>query len=209
MRAAIFACLVIVLFSFSSVFSQDPYQEFKVKRKNVFEFTKKPEMKDEKNATTISFAVKDYCDVTVAIESSDGKILRHLASGVLGDNAPEPFKKSSLEQSIFWDNKDDTGKYVDDKANIKIRVSLGLQAEYEKDLYYSPYKRISSLPVLYSAPEGIYVYEGMGRDHLRLFGHDGVYQKSIYPFPASQLKNVKGLNWVKAPDGLKSSFKYL
>ncbi len=200
MRVAIVACLVF-FFSFPLSFSQDAYQEFKVKRKNVFEFTKKPELKDEKNATTVTFAVKDYCDVTVAVESLDGKILRHLASGVLGDNAPEPFKKSSLEQSIFWDNKDDTGKYIDDKANIKIRVSLGLQAEYEKDLYYSPHKRISSLPVLYSAPEGIYVYEGMGRDHLRLFGHDGSYLKTIYPFPASQVKNVLGLNWVKAPDG--------
>jgi hypothetical protein len=201
MKMTIFTWFGLFLISSFDLFSQDAYQEFKVKRINVFEFTKKPEMKDEKNTTTISFTVKEFCDVTVAIENSEGKILRHLASGVLGDKAPEPFKKSSLEQTITWDNKDDQGKYLDDKANLKIRVSLGLQAEYEKDLYYSPYKRISSLPVLYAAPEGIYVYEGMGRDHVRLYGHDGIYNKSIYPFPASQLKNVKGLNWVKAPDG--------
>ena len=201
MRITIFTWLGLFLISTIDLYSQDAFQEFKVKRKNVFEFTKKPEMKDEKNTTTISFAVKEFCDATVAIENNEGKILRHLASGVLGDNAPEPFKKSSLEQTIIWDNKDDQGKYLDDKANLKVRVSLGLQAESEKDLYYSPYKRISSLTVLYAAPEGVYVYEGMGRDHVRLYGHDGIYDKTIYPFPASQLKKVKGLNWVKAPDG--------
>lgn len=199
MRNAILTWFILLLTS--NVNAQDAYQEFKVKRKNVFEFTKKPEMKDGKNSTTITFAVKDFCDVTIAIENLEGKILRHLASGVLGDNAPEPFKKNSLEQVVIWDNKDDTGKYLDDKANLKVRVSLGLQAEYEKDLYYSPYKRISSLPVLHAAPEGVYVYEGMGRDHLRLYSHDGSYNKTIYPFPASQIKKVKGLNWVKAPDG--------
>lgn len=201
MRNFILIWMSISAFSSSLIFSNDAFQEFKIKRKNIFEFTKKPELIDDKNSTTISFTVKDFCDVTIAIENAEGKILRHLASGVLGDKAPEPFKKNSLEQSIIWDNKDDAGKYLDDKASLRIRVSLGLQAEYEKDLYYSPYKRISSLPVMVAAPEGVYVYEGNGRDHLRLFGHDGVYNKTIYPFPASQLKKVEGLNWIKAPDG--------
>lgn len=200
MKISIVILAILLVINFN-VFSQDAFQEFKVKRKNIFEFTKKPEIKDEKNITTISFAVKDFCDVTIAIENLEGKILRHLASGVLGENAPEPFKKSSLEQAIVWDNKDDSGKYLDNKLDLKIRVSLGLQAEYEKDLYYSPYKRISSMPVLASSPEGVYVYEGLGRDHVRLYGHDGKYNKTIYPFPASQIKNVKGLNWMKAPDG--------
>lgn len=181
--------------------ADDPFQEFKVKRKNIFEFTKKPELKEEKNSTIISFAVKDFCDATIVIENLDGKIVRYLVSGVLGPNAPEPFKKNSLEQSIVWDNKDDSGRYLDDKASIRVRVSLGLQAEYEKDLYYSPYKRISEIPLLYASPEGIYVYEAKGRDHLRLFNHQGNYEKTIYPFPASQIKNVIGLRWIKAPDG--------
>lgn len=189
------------LIGFSNVFTEDAFKEFKVSRKNVFEFTKKPELKEEKNLTTISFAVKDFCDVTVAIENVEGKIIRHLASGVLGAKAPEPFQKNSLEQTIQWDNKDDRGKYIDDLVNTKVRVSLGLQAEYEKDLYYSPHKRISVLPIMCATPEGIYVFEGMGRDHVRLYSHDGKYEKTIYPFPASQIKNVKGLKWWQAPDG--------
>ncbi len=51
-----------------------------------------------------------YCDVTVAIVDPDkdvsglgrGTVVRHLASGVLGPNAPEPFQKNSLRQTIYW-----------------------------------------------------------------------------------------------------------
>lgn len=195
-------CLLFFQFSYQLWSQEDAFQEFKVKRKEVFEFAKKPElMRTEKNATTITFTSKDYCDVTVAIETLEGKIIRHLASGVLGSKAPAPLLKSSLEQTIVWDHKDDAGKYVDNLEAIRVRVSLGLQAEYEKDLYYSPYKRIAILPIMSAAPEGIYVFEGMGRDHVRLYTHDGKYDKTIYPFPASQIKNVKGLKWWKAPDG--------
>jgi len=189
--------------SFCVLWAEDPFQEFKVKRKNVFEFTKKPELTHEKDKTTISFAVKDFCDVTVAVENNDGKIIRHLASGVLGYKAPSPFLKNSLEQSIVWDNKDDAGSYVDELGNVKIRVSLGLKAEYEKDLYHSPHLRVSNLPVMCATPEGLYVYQGLGRDHIRLFNSEGNYQKTIYPFPASQIKNVNGLKWWNAPDGNK------
>jgi len=201
MRIAMLLWISIFLLQNLFLFADDPYQEFKVKRKNAFEFTKKPEMKEEKNTTTITFAVKDYCDVTVVIENLEGKILRYLVSGVLGPKAPEPFQKNSLDQTIIWDNKDDAGRYLDDKSSLKVRVSLGLQAEFEKDLYYSPYKRISEIPLLFAAPEGLYVFESKGRDHLRLYNRAGVYEKSIYPFPASQLKNVIGLRWIKAPDG--------
>lgn len=198
---------MILFFLFKPILAQDAFQEFKIKRKNIFEFSKKPSLKQEKNQSIISFATKDMCDVTIAIENSDGKIVRHLASGVLGSNAPEPFQKDTLEQNIIWDYKDDRGRYIDELDTLKIRVSLGLQAEYEKDLYYSPYKRISSLPIMCAAPEGIYVYEGRGRDHLRLFGHDGKYIKTIYPFPASQIKNVIGLKWWKAPNGADVLYK--
>ena len=207
MKLNIVAHLVVLFFLFKTILTQDAFQEFKVKRKNVFEFSKKPSLTQEKNQAVISFTTKDMCDVTIAIENSDGKIVRHLASGVLGSNAPEPFQKDSLEQNIIWDYKDDSGRYIDVLDTLKIRVSLGLQAEYEKDLYYSPYKRISSLPLMCAAPEGIYVYEGRGRDHLRLFGHDGKYIKAIYPFPASQIKNVIGLKWWKAPNGTDVLYK--
>ena len=133
MRVITVTLFLLLIVFFFDLKAEDAFQEFKIKRKDVFEFTKKPILQEEKNSTKILFAVKDFCDVTVAIENLEGKILRHLASGVLGAKAPEPFKKDYLEQSIIWDNKDDTGRYLDDKTSIKVRVSLGLQAEYEKD----------------------------------------------------------------------------
>ncbi len=64
--------------------------EFKVKRHEVFEFARKPQVKRSGDRVTIRFASKGYCDATVAIEDAKGRTLRHLASGVLGPNAPEP-----------------------------------------------------------------------------------------------------------------------
>src|SRR5437762_2280944 len=74
------------------------------KRDDVFEFTQKPACR--KTATDryeIHFAVKGACDVAVGIVDHDGKIVRHLAAGVLGANAPEPLQKNSLEQKLVWD----------------------------------------------------------------------------------------------------------
>jgi DNA-binding beta-propeller fold protein YncE len=197
-----FVGLLLVYCNITNLVADDAFQEFKIKRKEVFEFTKEPILKrEDKDNTTITFSVKDFCDVTVAIETTDGRIIRHLASGVLGNKAPTPFKPNSLDQSVIWDHKDDSGKYFDDLSSIQVRVSLGLKAEYEKDLYYSPHKRISSTPAICAAPEGVYVFDSLGRDHVRLFDHDGKYIKTIYPFPASQLKNINGLKWQKMPDG--------
>ena len=179
----------------SNVFADDALQEFQIKRKEVFEFTKEPTITKKGDKVTIEFTVKDYCDVTVAIQNQEGDIVRHIVSGVLGNKAPLPLQSNSLSQKIEWDSKDDQGKYIDNLTNISVRVSLGLKPIYEKDLYSSHYKRISELPSIAAAKEGLYVFEGRGRDQLRLFGHNGEYIKTIYPFPASKIEAVKGIKW--------------
>lgn len=185
----------LFLCCFSIISAEDPLQEFQIKRKEIYEFTKEPFLNKKGDKVTIEFAVKEFCDVTVAIQNEDGDIVKHLASGVLGSNAPEPFQSNSLSQKLEWNSKDDKGKYIDNLSNISVRVSLGLKPTYEKDLYSSHYKRISELPSIAVAKEGIYVFEGHGRDQLRLFGHNGEYIKTIYPFPASKIENVKGIQW--------------
>jgi hypothetical protein len=57
-------------------------------REEVFEFTQKPAVTKEGDKIVISFASKGKCDATVSIVDKDGKVIRHLASGVLGVNAP-------------------------------------------------------------------------------------------------------------------------
>ncbi|MCX7806710.1 MAG: hypothetical protein N3A38_16220, partial [Planctomycetota bacterium] len=86
----------------------------------------------------ITFASKGKCDATVAIVGPDGKIVRHLASGVLGPNAPHPFQQNSLSQRIEWDGLTDDFKKA--PSGCKVRVSLGLQAKYERDIAWAPKK---------------------------------------------------------------------
>ncbi|MCX7806025.1 MAG: hypothetical protein N3A38_12655 [Planctomycetota bacterium] len=176
------------------VYRLDPYDEFKPKREEVFGFARRPEAVREGDRVTISFETKGFCDATVAVEDADGRIIRHLASGVLGEDAPEPFQWNSKRQTIVWDGKDDQGRYVDDKDSVTVRVSLGLKPRFERTLFWSPHKRISNIaPLLAPAPEGVYVFEGLGVDHLKLFDHDGNYVRTIYPFPAGRIPDVVGL----------------
>jgi len=126
--------------------------EFKIKRQEVFEFTEKPKVGRDgdpstgsgRDKVTITFASKAFCDATVAIEDAAGKILRHLASGVLGPNAPEPFQKDSLSQAVVWDDKNDKGEYVDDKNSVTVRVSLGLRPRFERTLFWCPKTRMAA-----------------------------------------------------------------
>ena len=184
-------------------------------RPDVFAFAQMPRVAREGDKVTVSFAVKEYCDATVAIEDAHGTIVRHLASGLLGDNAPPPFRKKSLKQSIVWDGKNDKEEYVDNVDSLAVRVSLGLKPRLERSLYWSPYKLGSGAAIRFcAAPEGVYVYDpGPGRGSstpwLKLFDRDGRYVHTLYPFPAADLEKVKGLNWVTyPPDGRKYPLKH-
>ncbi|PCJ52404.1 MAG: hypothetical protein COA79_23935 [Planctomycetota bacterium] len=198
MHKSNFILICILVFLFVNINSQD-LNEWKIKRKNIFEFTKQPSISKKDKGYFISFAVKDYCDVTIVVEDDNRKIIRHLASGVLGDNPPPPFVKKSLSQKILWDGKTDHGRYPDSLETYRIRVSLGLKANYDKTLYHSPYKRMSNnAPILCSDKDGVYTFEGLGMDYVKHFDHDGNYIKTIYPFASNKLKDIKGLETFKS-----------
>ena len=188
--------------------------EFKIKRQEVFEFTEKPSVVRQGDVATIRFAVKAACDVTMAVEDDAGRIVRHLACGVLGPKAPAPFQKDSLAQAIAWDGKDDQGRYLENKAGFTIRVSLGLKPQFERTLLWSPKRRFVQgggrfgfvgtqgglpTPRIAAAPEGVYVYTGRGLDHLRLFGHEGDYLRTVYPPPSAMIDKMVGLEWFAFP----------
>ncbi|MEX0704560.1 MAG: hypothetical protein WD069_20840 [Planctomycetales bacterium] len=175
----------------------------RVQRQEVFEFAEKPTVGRNGDMVTIRFAVREYCDATVAIEDENGKIVRHLASGVLGDNAPEPFQQKSLKQTIVWDGKDEVGRYVDGKDRCRVRVSLGLKARMERTSYWSPHKMAASglgtYAQMQSAPEGVYVYFPGATEQLRLFDHDGNYVRTVYPFPRDKIERIQGLKYQPFP----------
>ncbi len=193
--------LILSLLWCATVCASD-WDEFNVKREAVYEFTSPPKVICDGDLATITFETKGFCDVSVAVEGRDGTILRHLGSGVLGQNAPPPFQKNAKKQQILWDGKDDQGRYIDNKNGVHVRVSLGLKPAFERSLYWEPKKRLSTNPPLFAAsPEGMYVFDSKGVDHLRFYDHQGNYTRTIYPFPADKLDKVKGLEWKTYPWG--------
>ncbi|MHC4916514.1 MAG: NHL repeat-containing protein [Planctomycetota bacterium] len=179
-----------------------------MKRVGPFEFAEKPRVARAGDKVTVTFAAKAACDATVAVEDARGKIVRHLASGVLGENAPPPFVRGTLKQSIVWDSKDDAGRYVDDKGSCTVRVSLGLKPRFERTLLWSPERRVGSAPpIMRPTKGGVYVYQGRGLDHLRLFDRSGGYVRTLYPFPADRVGDVKGLEWFDFPQGYRLPLK--
>ena len=190
--------ILFVLPLFSAALAAEPTEEFRIKREPVFEFAQKPSVAREGDRITIAFETKGLCDVTVAIENAAGIIIRHLACGVLGPKAPPPFQKDSKKQVLVWDGKNDKAEYVDDKNAVTVRVSLGLKPQFERTLYWSPKRRAGGDAAkgvaIRAAPEGVYVYDGgQAVDHIRLFSHQGEYLRTVYPFPAEKIKDVKGL----------------
>jgi hypothetical protein len=148
-------------------------------REAVFEFAEKPTVTKQGDKTIITFASKGKCDATVAIVGPDGKIVRHLASGVLGANAPWPFQQNSLSQKVEWDGKDNRGKPT--PAGSKVRVSLGLKPEVDRDLFqFNSLDTISGLAV---DRQGL-VYAMMNGPRMMVFSRDGNYQRTLLPPPA-------------------------
>jgi DNA-binding beta-propeller fold protein YncE len=176
-------------------------KELSVKREEIFEFVAPPRVTRAGDRVDIYFESKAFCDATVAIENANGKIVRYLASGVLGSNAPEPFEKNSKKQHVVWNGKDDFGVYIDDKDALTVRVSLGLKASFEKNLHHYPMPDFCRAPIVHAGPEGVFIYNSINNsvwDYLIQFDHEGNYVKTLHPFAASALDKIKGLNWVYA-----------
>jgi hypothetical protein len=184
----------LTVFLAASAPAQDwyiPYRSPCVKREDVFDFAKKPTVKlVAKDRYEIAFAAKGNCDATVSIVDGKGRVVRHLASGVLGANAPAPFKKGSLEQTLYWNGKDDLDLYVKDPESMKVKVSLGLKPTFEKLIADSGPKNLPGyvFSILISS-EAAYVCikgkGGTGHVSVRKFTREGKYIAALTPPPAN------------------------
>ncbi len=196
-KAAILLFAILIPVAASRAGRPAPGSErYAVAREGPFEFASKPAVTRAGDTVTISFETRSFCDVAVAIEGADGRIVRHLAAGVLGPNAPEPFAKNAKRQTVVWDGKDDRGVYVDDKDSATVRVSLGLKPQFERTLHWHPQRRNGwrgRSPLIVPQPEGVYVYEGDGVEQIRLYDRAGAYVRTVYPFPSDRVDEVRGL----------------
>ncbi|MDD4890346.1 MAG: hypothetical protein PHU85_10490 [Phycisphaerae bacterium] len=175
------------------------------------QFAEPPTVTRDGQSLLIAFATQGECDATVAIVDREDKIVRHLASGVLGKgkNAPPPFERNSLRQKLQWDGKDDAGQPT--PPGCRVQVSLGLQAAYDKALGWSA--ESWALPKVIAGigcgPDGtLYVYGGEGParpPRMTALSREGRYLRTVMPYSASlPPEKLKGLRIATQPDGRRT-----
>jgi hypothetical protein len=156
-------------------------------------FTAGPEAVRQGAGVKITFSVSAATDAEVAVVDPGGGVVRRLAAGLLGENAPAPFQKG-LKQELTWDGEDDAGAAADPaKGPYSVRVSLGLSAVAAGTAFGSSPKpgQLTNVIGLSAGPDGrVYVLsEPWNRAWWRstaihVFKPTGEYEKTIKPFPA-------------------------
>jgi len=150
----------------------------------LFQFAEKPSLRRQGDDWVISFAVKAACEATVLVRGADGKIIRHLASGVLGDNAPPPLRPGSLSQQIVWDGKDDRGRPA--PPGWKVEVCLGLHARMDKALGWASQRIHTNIDGIAVDRHG-QLYVLCDGPNIRVFDRQGNYLRTLLP-PAANVR---------------------
>ncbi len=155
-------------------------------------FTAGPTAAKAGEKVTIAFTASAPTDVEVAVLGQDGKVVRHLAAGVLGvkDPPPEPLKPG-LAQSIEWDGRDDLGKPAVG-GPLKVRVRLGRSARLEKYLGWNGQLMGVCVTGLAVGRDGeVFVLESdwnYGRTTLKAMDSQGKYLRTVIPYAAGTPK---------------------
>jgi len=150
-----------------------------------FSFTSKPTVTKAGAGAKIRFAISAATDVEVAILDARGKIVRHLAAGMLGDRAPSPLKPGVLKQELTWDGKDDLGRAV--KGPVRVRVRAGSEAKLERHLGWDAKTLAGSIISIKVSPAGeLYVLyvANRGRPSMTVLDRRGRYLRTIMPYPS-------------------------
>jgi DNA-binding beta-propeller fold protein YncE len=151
-------------------------------------FTAKPAAVKAGDSVKVSFAVSACTDVEVAMLDGRGTVVRHLAAGLLGPTAPEPFQKDSLAQQVVWDGKDDAGRSAGN-GPFKARVRLGLRPKRDKILGRNDNTLSGDICALTTNPKGeLFVLLAdafRGRAEIRVLDRQGKYLRTIMPYPAN------------------------
>ncbi|MHC4914980.1 MAG: SMP-30/gluconolactonase/LRE family protein [Planctomycetota bacterium] len=177
-------------------------------------FAKKPSASKSGAGAKISFAAQAQTDCAVYVLDSTGKVVRHLAAGVLGPKAPPPLKPG-LAQELVWDGKDDLGKPAKG-GPFKVRVALGLTPTLDRMIGEAPgaLAGISGLAVSPSSGE-LHVFHTYGQLHpadntafCAIHDRKGRYLRTIMPWPANLTEEkLKGAKRVDV-DGEKLPYIY-
>lgn len=190
-RCSFVLSLVCSLSSFSFARAAEP------------KFVEPPKVTRAGEGWPISFAVDQATDVEVAVVNRDGKIIRHLAAGVLGGKNPPPAPlQTGLSQKFTWDGKNDDGEKVA-ADDVQVRVSAGTKVRFGRMIGGSPYTgSVAVMPyrapvnglvtdeqgnlfVLMMSDVGSHGNSGKWPWQLRKFDPQGNYQRTLLPYPPS------------------------
>lgn len=137
----------------------------------------------------IKFKLSKFSDVAIFVEDNNGKVIRHLAAGVLGSNAPLPFAKDSLEQTILWDGK---ANYKKDAGlgPFKVRIAVGMNAQFEK-IIMDGGENNGGVRAMATTKDGtLVIASAFGADvanwsgwTMQSYDQNGDYQKTVFPPP--------------------------
>ena len=171
-------------------------------------FRARPEVSRAGDKVTITFAVDKATDIEVAILDAKGKVVRHLAAGVVGGKtAPPAPLKPGLSQSLEWDGKDDYAEAAKG-GPFKARVRLGMGVKLENIVggdpyaFWSPYchqgdhskTRLTGLEI--KSDGNVYIIGNAtpyGVPTVRQYSTTGEYIKTVFPPPAGKaIADVKG-----------------
>ncbi len=151
-------------------------------------FSAKPAAAKAGDGTKITFTLSAPADVEVAVLGADGKVVRHLAAGVLGAKNPPPEPlKAGLAQEIVWDGKDDFGKPA--AGATKVRVRTGMGAKLGRFIAQDPYV-FGGVDAICAGDDGNLYVSGfwgtanMCQKTVRVFSPEGRFLKTVLPFPA-------------------------
>jgi len=170
-------------------------------------FSAKPSAEKAGDMVKISFAVAAPTDVEVAVLGADGKVVRHLAAGVLGAKTPPPEPlKPGFAQALEWDGRDDADKPAAG-GPFKVRVGLGMQAKLGRIIGGDPYA-IEDVQGIATDKDGrLYVLhkayrKGDGPMYLQVYDRTGKYLRTILPAPPDMpFEKVAPFGAAKMNDG--------
>jgi hypothetical protein len=149
-----------------------------------------PTVTREGDMIKIAFAVAAPTDVEVAVLGEAGKVVRHLAAGVLGGTTPPPAPlKAGLAQALEWDGRDDFGK-APPAGPFKVRVRAGSVFQFGRFIGEDP-ANLGAIDSIAADEAGNLYVMGYGGDAnqahmvLRVFDAEGRYLREVMPFPAN------------------------
>ncbi len=102
-------------------------------------FDTPPRARKSGDEVIVTFKLKTATDVEVAVLDAQGKVIRHLAAGVLGGKQPPPAPlRPGLSQKLSWDGRGDW-KQPAGKGPFRVRVRAGMGVRFGRMVNDSPY----------------------------------------------------------------------